>query len=334
MEYGEPTVFDNNIKKPLKKLSNTFSFSLLIEQVIAAVGTFLGIVILYIYSCPFSKKSNLLSLLISNRSDFLYYVLNTLVYFTYMFITFVIIAAVLRQHPFKAIPFKITHPELVPYAIIFGIFLSIIGELYSSYFDYLLSFFNLQVDLDYFDIPTNTPSMILFVINISVLAPILEELIFRGLILQNLRKFGNFFAVVVSALLFGILHGNFSQTPLAFVVGIALGFAVIETGSIVTSMIMHCIINSFSVIINGIQMYFGENIANAVYLIYLGAAIILSIIAFILLIRKQFFKDLKSRYFNKDVSCPIAFSVFCKTPGFIIFLSFYLINMFASLKFR
>lgn len=334
MKYGETTVLDNNFKKPLIKLSNTFSFSLLIEQVIAMVGTLIGVIILYIYSCPFSQKSTLFSLLISNRSDFPYYVLTTLVYFTYMFITFVIIAAVLRQHPFKAIPFKITQSKFVPYAVIFGILLSIIGEFYASYFDYLLSFFNLEVDLGAFDFPTNTPSLILYVINISLLAPIFEELVFRGIILQNLRKYGNFFAVVVSALLFAIVHGNFAQTPFAFIVGVALALAVIETGSIVTSMIMHCIINSFSIIVNGIQLRFGDNIANAVYFTYIGIAVILSVIALVLLIRRHFFNGLKSRYFNKDMPSSMAFSVFLKTPGFIIFLCFYLINMLTSLKFR
>ena len=72
---------------------------------------------------------------------------------------------------------------------------------------------------------SDTFSMFLYA---SILAPISEELIFRGYILQTLRPYGKKFAIVFSAFLFGIFHGNLLQTPYSFLMGLALGYVTLE----------------------------------------------------------------------------------------------------------
>lgn len=62
----------------------------------------------------------------------------------------------------------------------------------------------------------------------SVLAPIAEELLFRGYILRSLQPYGKKFAVFASALLFGLFHGNLLQTPYAFLMGLLLGYITVE----------------------------------------------------------------------------------------------------------
>ena len=62
----------------------------------------------------------------------------------------------------------------------------------------------------------------------SLLAPIAEELLFRGFVLRTLKPFGKKFAVFGSALLFGLFHGNLLQTPYAFLVGLLLGYVTVE----------------------------------------------------------------------------------------------------------
>lgn len=71
-----------------------------------------------------------------------------------------------------------------------------------------------------------------------VLGPIAEELIFRGAIFQVLRKYGRVFAIVASALLFGIYHGNLPQGIFAFAVGILFAYITAEY-SIYWSMLIH-----------------------------------------------------------------------------------------------
>lgn len=62
----------------------------------------------------------------------------------------------------------------------------------------------------------------------GLLAPIAEEVLFRGLVLRSMKPFGKRFAIFGSALLFGAFHGNLLQTPYAFLVGLVLGYVTIE----------------------------------------------------------------------------------------------------------
>ena len=69
-------------------------------------------------------------------------------------------------------------------------------------------------------------------------APIAEELVFRGLVLRKLQPYGKRFAIVLSALLFGIFHGNLVQIPYAFLVGLVLGYTAVEH-NILWAMVLH-----------------------------------------------------------------------------------------------
>lgn len=74
---------------------------------------------------------------------------------------------------------------------------------------------------------SDTLSMFLYA---SLVGPLWEELVFRGLILETLRPYGKRFAILASAVLFGAFHGNLLQGPLAFVLGLVLGYAAMEHG--------------------------------------------------------------------------------------------------------
>ena len=72
---------------------------------------------------------------------------------------------------------------------------------------------------------SDTFSMFLYA---SLLAPIAEELLFRGLVLRTLRPYGRKIAIFGSAFLFGLFHGNLLQTPYAFLMGLVLGYVTVE----------------------------------------------------------------------------------------------------------
>ncbi len=74
---------------------------------------------------------------------------------------------------------------------------------------------------------SSTLSMFLYV---GVFAPIVEELMFRGAIFDTLRPYGQRFAMVSSALLFGLFHGNLIQIPFAFLTGLVLSYVRSEYG--------------------------------------------------------------------------------------------------------
>jgi membrane protease YdiL (CAAX protease family) len=66
------------------------------------------------------------------------------------------------------------------------------------------------------------------ILSICVLAPIGEELFFRGLILRLLEKHSKKLAIIVSAVLFALMHGNLQQSINAFGLGLVLGYVTVE----------------------------------------------------------------------------------------------------------
>lgn len=93
---------------------------------------------------------------------------------------------------------------------------------------------------------TSMPSAIILFVQLTVIAPIMEELWLRGMVMESLRPYGNGFAIFVSAFLFGLIHANFEQFFYAAALGVFLGYIAVSTQSIVTTTIMHAIFNSIS----------------------------------------------------------------------------------------
>ena len=87
---------------------------------------------------------------------------------------------------------------------------------------------------------SDTFSMFLYA---SIFAPIWEELLFRGFVLRSLRPYGKRFAIVGSAILFGLFHGNLLQAPYAVFMGLLMGYVTVEY-SFVWSVLLH-IFNNF-----------------------------------------------------------------------------------------
>ena len=76
-----------------------------------------------------------------------------------------------------------------------------------------------------------------------VLAPVVEELMFRQLLCSRLARYGDLTAIVFSAIAFGAFHGNFSQFFYAAPVGAVLAYTFLRTGRIRYSMMLHAASN-------------------------------------------------------------------------------------------
>ena len=82
-----------------------------------------------------------------------------------------------------------------------------------------------------------------FLLVAVVLAPIMEELTFRKLLLDRMRTIDKPSALLFTALAFGLFHSNITQFFYAFGVGIIFGCIYLRTGRIVYSMALHVLIN-------------------------------------------------------------------------------------------
>lgn len=88
----------------------------------------------------------------------------------------------------------------------------------------------------------------LFILLPVVFAPITEEIIFRKIIFGSIYKRTNFWlAVLVSALVFGAFHFDFSHMLVYFSMGVVFAFLYVKTKRIITPIVAHMAMNSFVV---------------------------------------------------------------------------------------
>ena len=88
------------------------------------------------------------------------------------------------------------------------------------------------------------PFLVMFLL-IGILGPLSEEVVCRGIFYQGYKKSGTAMqAMLLSALLFALMHMNFNQAAYAFVIGIMVVLLIEATGSIWSSIIVHVVINS------------------------------------------------------------------------------------------
>ena len=123
------------------------------------------------------------------------------------------------------------------------IFLSgqMVFQILATVFELVLNVFGLSMleGMNELAMDTDEFSMFLYA---GILAPVTEEILFRGLIQKSLMPYGKKFAIFCSAFTFGIFHGNLIQSPYAFAVGLVLGYVASEY-SILWAMVLHMINN-------------------------------------------------------------------------------------------
>lgn len=81
---------------------------------------------------------------------------------------------------------------------------------------------------------------------VGLLAPLAEEMVFRGAVLRSLLQWKSnpWIGIVVSALLFAMIHMNPAQMPHAFLIGLLLGWMYWRTDSIVPGVVYHWVNNT------------------------------------------------------------------------------------------
>lgn len=95
------------------------------------------------------------------------------------------------------------------------------------------------------------------IVAIVLIAPILEELLFRGIIYNRLKSYSNkMIAMIISALIFALLHGNMVQGIYAFIIGLCLVYVYEKYKSLKYPMIFHAAANMFSVIVSEVTIIY------------------------------------------------------------------------------
>jgi hypothetical protein len=100
------------------------------------------------------------------------------------------------------------------------------------------------IDLSNFD--PATEGVVFIIINLVIVKPVVEGILFRGIVLRVLSAYGRTFAIVASAILFGLYQGNILQIGYALCAGLILGYITFRY-SIKYSIVLHAIHNGLMV---------------------------------------------------------------------------------------
>ena len=134
------------------------------------------------------------------------------------------------------------------------------------------------------DTLTRTPlSLGLNLLIFAVLPALLEEMVFRGYVLRTLRPYGDRTAILVSSLLFALMHGNVLQVPFAFIVGLVLGYVAVQTDNIWLAVVIHFGNNAMSTVLQYLQIGMSAEDQNRMTTLVFCVLALVGLLALILL---------------------------------------------------
>ena len=102
---------------------------------------------------------------------------------------------------------------------------------------------------------TGFKTFIIAIVALCVVPAVFEEVMFRGIVFNYFRQFGKKAAVIISALLFAIMHLDFFNFPATFMLGIVCGYIICKTNRIFYTMIVHFSFNFISVLSDYIRNF-------------------------------------------------------------------------------
>lgn len=113
-------------------------------------------------------------------------------------------------------------------------------------------------------------------LSVVILGPIVEELLFRGVLFNVLAKnFGNAFGVLISGITFGIWHMEFVQSIYTAFLGVAIAIIYMYTRSILFPILCHCLYNFIGTLPPGVENTNVSNFIDDVNYIFMLPALVL-----------------------------------------------------------
>lgn len=161
----------------------------------------------------------------------------------------------------------------------------------------------------------------------GILSPIIEEMMFRGVMLNKLKRYGDKVAIITTAILFGLFHANFSQFFYAVALGMIFAYVALKTGTIKYSIILHIVVNIMGGVILPAAIGDGSNIvvAGCVGLVLLAIVII----GLVLLIKNR--KNISLLDGEIKLEKGTAFKTIWVNVGMILYVVISLVSMVSIL---
>lgn len=208
------------------------------------------------------------------------------------FLTYWLIFNIRKKSFFKALSLKKIKLSTVLLAIGFSIcfypliaiFADFLSKIFPS-FDEIQNTFN-----DMFNI-----SIVFSVLYVCIMGPIMEEILTRGLIFNEMKSSTNFIvAIIIQAFLFGVIHLNMVQGIYAFILGLVYGLFREKFNSLIIVIVCHIVHNSYSIVLD----YLPESIVSNDLI--MNILVIVST-AFLIVFSISLYFDWKKNYKHKHI---------------------------------
>jgi hypothetical protein len=167
---------------------------------------------------------------------------------------------------------------------------------------------------------------IVFLIYGCIVAPITEEMVFRGVFLKGFSVVSQRFGIFISALFFGLAHGNVLQGLNAFILGLYLAYVATKYNSILPNILMHICANSvpyLTILLSSKSLY----LCGIIMCIFYSTAMILGIVFLCLGIHKKSNRLPVQTRSQRSRTLPILMT----SIGFIVTFALYVFNMVYSI---
>ncbi|MGM9947972.1 lysostaphin resistance A-like protein [Floccifex sp.] len=196
-----------------------------------------------------------------------------------------------------------------------GMGMSLLEELFGIYTD------TADVELSY-----NILENISLSISVLVVAPVFEELFFRGAILRILDRYNRFFAIFVSSFLFALMHQDITQFFFTFCLGMLLAYLSLKYETMTINILIHFINNAWALLITFLYFYGSDGLVTAINGIMSLAMITGALFILVIIFKKA-----------KTIDLPIfpdelIRNTFCNIP-MITFWIFCIISMISTMLF-
>lgn len=207
-----------------------------------------------------------------------------------------LVYAKIVHYQLRDIPHDAPYPPVLLSCTGIGMAASIIGVILAFISILFFSLFGL-VPITSSEVPTEKLAYLLSWINTTFVAAFVEEFVFRGIIMGSLRRYNDLFALVVSSLLFSLMHRNMVQIPHTLVIGFMIGYFAMKTNSIWTGIVIHFFNNAVVMLLERIP---DDTIRGLIQLLLYGIYILGAIGGIVYLLAARRFKI---RLYPRD--CPL-----------------------------
>lgn len=297
---------------------------------LAQIGFLFVISFILSVFCEIFDQSGRVIGLFQNDDFIVSYTLNTFLEFVTFFVFFAVIVKVLNLTVSQTCAVGLPDRKGLAFPCVFiSLALCLTGTVLSGVLStFTQFFFHVKPSMPDFTSDIVSPfNFIFMLINAALVPALIEEFTFRGAVIGIFKRYGNAGAVIISAIMFSLVHRNFVQIPYTFMFGLGLGLTRIITNSIWPCILAHFLNNALSVVFSFVPKDY-LIVSNLIQLAVLELFAVLGIISYIRVKNKGVFAALFNPAFIKTQSKDFCKALFA--PLNIIAMLVLLIYAFTS----